>query len=577
MAIGLAFCSLAAAQTSKPIALTDADYVEFKTPDGDVCQDFTYAGLGASGGIFKAQGKTYDVTKFGASGDDGADDQPAIQKAVDAAIADGGGTVYLPDGVYHLNNTVDIRAGNIVIAGQSRKGTVVKLDNAATGGGFYDAKAAFHFEGARKIDFTNRYLAAAAKRGQTVLQIKDHGYKAGDVILHDEKVFNQLMLVQAVSGQSVTVDTPLRLDLGVADGKFRRYGVIRKVGVHSMTIETTRQLNTNGVNFYGVWQGYARDLLIRKAGRFPVGYNVSRFIEVRDCEFDDAWQKGSGGVGYVGFWACADCLMDNVDVRNIRHGPNLQDGAIGCVIRNSRFVQSDLQWHTGAPTACLIENVRVELDGKKPDLHSAQLLRTSRPGIDTIHSPAGPGNVVWNSDFVAASAKVVGGEFGHEMTDWLFAYNRVVAPGGDTAFMRIWYEHAVRFTLRGNVLVKTDPARRGFVELVSDVGTAPKAASLPASGPATRPADGAGVRFVGNRMFGWQAADGKWWAGAIAPVDESNSLDPKTPEAVPQPKLPQDRDGKPVESLYAWQMKVKYGSTVSAAKPQDKQLLEGQQ
>ncbi|WP_217592882.1 S-layer homology domain-containing protein [Cohnella sp. GbtcB17] len=47
----------------------------------------------------------YDVTDplYGAIPDDGADDGPAIQKAIDAAAAAGGGTVMLPAGVFNLD------------------------------------------------------------------------------------------------------------------------------------------------------------------------------------------------------------------------------------------------------------------------------------------------------------------------------------------------------------------------------------------------------------------------------------------------------------------------------------------
>jgi hypothetical protein len=41
-------------------------------------------------------------TRFGAQGDGIADDGPAVQRAVDAALAGGGGTIYLPAGTYRV-------------------------------------------------------------------------------------------------------------------------------------------------------------------------------------------------------------------------------------------------------------------------------------------------------------------------------------------------------------------------------------------------------------------------------------------------------------------------------------------
>lgn len=46
----------------------------------------------------------FDVTAYGARGDGSGDDVPAIQAAVDAAVAAGGGVVHLPAGTYRLES-----------------------------------------------------------------------------------------------------------------------------------------------------------------------------------------------------------------------------------------------------------------------------------------------------------------------------------------------------------------------------------------------------------------------------------------------------------------------------------------
>jgi hypothetical protein len=50
----------------------------------------------------------FEVAEFGAEPDDGKDDAPAIQQAVDAAIKAEGGTVRFATGTYHLSHTINL-------------------------------------------------------------------------------------------------------------------------------------------------------------------------------------------------------------------------------------------------------------------------------------------------------------------------------------------------------------------------------------------------------------------------------------------------------------------------------------
>src|SRR5690348_14537205 len=52
---------------------------------------------------------TFDIRDFGAKGDGAAKDTAAIQKAIDAAAAQGGGTVLVPSGRY-LSGTIHIKS-----------------------------------------------------------------------------------------------------------------------------------------------------------------------------------------------------------------------------------------------------------------------------------------------------------------------------------------------------------------------------------------------------------------------------------------------------------------------------------
>jgi polygalacturonase len=69
-----------------------------------ILQDFSYAGYrrGEVPLPDKPPGKTFDATWFGADPSGTKDSTEAIQQALDAAVAAGGGIVLLPAGTYRL-------------------------------------------------------------------------------------------------------------------------------------------------------------------------------------------------------------------------------------------------------------------------------------------------------------------------------------------------------------------------------------------------------------------------------------------------------------------------------------------
>lgn len=73
--------------------------------------------------------RCFDVHEYGAVGDGGTDDQPAIQAAIDAAVADGGGIVTFEHRTYMCNSTVFVRGNNINLRGaDGKRGTVISCN-----------------------------------------------------------------------------------------------------------------------------------------------------------------------------------------------------------------------------------------------------------------------------------------------------------------------------------------------------------------------------------------------------------------------------------------------------------------
>jgi hypothetical protein len=97
-----------------------------KTRDlADLGGGFIQAGTGATQRTVEDKLKdVVSVKDFGAVGDGTTDDTSAIQAAVDAVVAAGGGTVYIPNGTYLLNGTTgdDSIVHGIIVPFQSSNG-----------------------------------------------------------------------------------------------------------------------------------------------------------------------------------------------------------------------------------------------------------------------------------------------------------------------------------------------------------------------------------------------------------------------------------------------------------------------
>jgi hypothetical protein len=102
--------------------------------------------------VTTAEKPSYDVTYYGAEGDGATDDTAAIQSAIDAAIASGGGTIYFPSGTYVISDELVV-GDSIAMKGDGRDATTIETEQSGDGAQFPGAMIAgtdvsnFHLEG----------------------------------------------------------------------------------------------------------------------------------------------------------------------------------------------------------------------------------------------------------------------------------------------------------------------------------------------------------------------------------------------------------------------------------------------
>lgn len=71
-------------------------------------------------------GAWFNVLDYGAVGDGVTNDAAAIQSCVDAAVAAGGGAVFLPTGTYKITTTISVSSKKISIFGEGADATVIQ-------------------------------------------------------------------------------------------------------------------------------------------------------------------------------------------------------------------------------------------------------------------------------------------------------------------------------------------------------------------------------------------------------------------------------------------------------------------
>jgi hypothetical protein len=74
-------------------------------------------------------GAPFNVLDYGALGDGTTDDAAAINAAITAAIADGGGTVYLPPGTYRTTTAINITDDVIRLVGAQQYASIILSDH----------------------------------------------------------------------------------------------------------------------------------------------------------------------------------------------------------------------------------------------------------------------------------------------------------------------------------------------------------------------------------------------------------------------------------------------------------------
>ncbi len=300
----------------------------------------------------------------------------------------------------------------------------------------------------RSIYRGKRSLAQDGKRGDLTLVLNQPSpFKEGDLVILEAESTprfvesigswrkdiprKQRLIVKEVQGNIIRINQPLRIDFPLVD-KPSVYGrrPIRGSGIEDLTLEHTSKQWIDGILFSEALHCWVKGIRVQKAGRNPLSFSGKQG-QVEDSEFNEAWYRGGGGTGYLGFSGSCDMLYQRIKATGLRHAPVIQAGASGNVIRDSTFYSSDLNYHMQWPPENLVEQCTI--DAKRGTGSYGYAVFVQKPEV-AIHGPGGgPRNVLWNNRFKSPRAGIY---FGGSVDGWTIAYNYFYIQNGPGVVLR---------------------------------------------------------------------------------------------------------------------------------------------
>ncbi len=373
-----------------------------------------------------------NVRDYGAVGDGTTDDTDAFRQAIDAAEK---GAVLVPAGRYVITGTLKIQKSDVVLRGEGPDKTVLFMPKSlqqlhpsdgykalgvaklkySFGGAFIEVRGT---DGLVEIGAINRSAnrgdrSVVCTKGGSLnvgdwVQLKmaldadlgrylHGGQDAGEDTLSRPRSIEWVARIEAVDGERVTFDRPLRLDVrtGWSPVLYHYRPTVKEVGIENLTfefsgVEKKKHLLEEGFNaiqFSDVYNCWVRNARFVDA---DMGFKVrgARFCQGENLVFAES--KRTGKTGHHAIWAVGhsqECLFQDFRVETTYvHDLTVEGFAHGNVFRNGMGRSINLDHHRNGP----YENLFTNLDVGDP----SRLWNSSGRGDRGPHS--GARTTAWN-------------------------------------------------------------------------------------------------------------------------------------------------------------------------------------
>lgn len=371
--------------------------------------NYTYAGynLGKTG-IPAAKGKIFNVTKFGAHPNDRKPDFQAVQKAVQAAEANGGGIVFFPKGRYLFcekkgyRKGIEIQGDNIILkgSGSGPGGTEIFMKNNMEPKDpkkMWSVPALFSFNLSKQRNKRPKLTKIIANAGRETFKVKvanPEKLKVGEYVIlqmHNPAANKDFLdgmktwpiwtttnrkgvfvkgekhCISKIKGNTVTFAEPIHCNIKATDGwKVLRSPFGKGWGVEDIHFRGNFKLKFKHHKNYIHDSGWT--LLSMTRGLFPY-VRRSRFTDCSSAAGMGACYGGTiincsieGNQGHCsftsGYYSYGNLIAFTADTisNGAFHGIAASSGAVGTVIFNCKNSNRGFDWHGSWPYCTLIDD-----------------------------------------------------------------------------------------------------------------------------------------------------------------------------------------------------------------------------
>lgn len=281
--------------------------IDFKVTAGGVTKTLAqWMGIISGSIVFNVKDPTY-----GAEGDGVTDDAAAIQAAIDAANAAGGGVVYFPPGTYRTETFLNVSDG-VSLVGSGPTASEITRDDATNGDVINIQAQTEHHSTISGLKITHSQASSG--------RVLDFGAQAADTIVSNCVLGSSSTTGIVVDGGSAAVQNVKLVDCSITYGG------------------TTSDMISCPSHTSGRWT-ISRCVFTPPATGMAAAYVRGDLVDIRDCRF----LNGTATSGTIAGYEASDTTIDST-ISGCRFetsgGATCTCIVLGAYTNTSRFIES---------------------------------------------------------------------------------------------------------------------------------------------------------------------------------------------------------------------------------------------